>query len=113
MTDKDLTLATNTFVFVSKEARLHLAVAPDLEILRAEQTICGDPIGGAECLIRVAPVDMPDLHTFAICPNCSAHFLHGGYREFAISLTGRSPTTISDEPDSFHRRAGKNQLSLF
>lgn len=113
MSDKDHTLAANTFAFVSKEARLHLAVAPDLEVLRAMRTICGEHLGGAEKLIRVPPADIPALHTFAICPNCSALFLHGGYREVALSLTGRNPTTITDEPSSFHRRAGKNQLSLF
>jgi hypothetical protein len=112
MSDEDQTLATNTFAFVSMEGRLHLAVAPDLVVLRASRTICGEVLRD-EKLIRVPPADIPSLHTFAICPNCSALFLHGGYREFALSLTSQYPITISDKQGSSHRRAGKNQLSLF
>lgn len=104
---------TNTLTFSSKAGRVHLAVAPDLEVLRAEITICGVDLGESAELIRVPQDDIAALHTFVICPNCSLHYLHGGYREFALSVIGIKPNTITEELEAFHRKDGKNQLSLF
>jgi hypothetical protein len=105
---------TNTLAFSSKGGRLHLAVAPDLDVLRAESSICGELLGEAAQLMRVPQEDVAALHTFTIiCPNCTLHYLHGGYREFVLSVIGIKPTTITEELDAFHRKEGKNQLSLF
>lgn len=104
---------TNTLAFVSKAGRLHLAIGPDLNVLRAARTICGEQLGDSAKLIRVPPADIAALHTFAICPNCAMHYLHGGYREFALSIITGKPTTTTDEPGRSHRRGGKNQLTLF
>ncbi|MNC49218.1 hypothetical protein D3C75_983800 [compost metagenome] len=104
---------TNTLTFSSKAGRLHLAVAPDLEVLRANSSICGEYLGDSAEHIRVPPEDIAALHTFVICPNCSLHYLHGGYREFALSVIGIKPTTFTEELEAFLQRDGKNQLTLF
>jgi hypothetical protein len=104
---------TNTLAFSSKAGRLHLAVAPNLEVLRAQSTICGENLGDSAALVRVPQDDIATLHTFTICPNCALHYLHGGYREFALSVIGIKPTSITEELEAFLRKDGKKQLSLF
>lgn len=105
---------TGSIALVCLQGRVHLVQVQSGEgQCCSSASICGTELAGFPPFARVAPEDVPHLHTFTICSACASVYLKAGYRERLLSTLPTQPPELGAQVAVESLAVARNQLTLF
>ena len=105
---------TGSIAMVCLQGRVHLVQLQSSEGQCCSSTsICGAELSGFPPFARVAPEDVPHLHTFTICSACASAYLKAGHRERLLSTLPAQPPELGTQVAVESLAVDRNQLTLF